>query len=128
MDSQVSILRPGNPSISTSCALNGRNSAARENTRRLRQFRNTRRLLESIERYRFLEENATWLCSFGLHQFRNCYSQNLTEGSGIGQNFVGFYEKVIKVKADVAAVLASATQLFGSGGGHCQGRPAGRSS
>jgi hypothetical protein len=37
----------------------------------------------------------------------------------------GFYEKVIKVKADVAAVLVSAKQRFGSGGGHCQGRPAG---
>jgi hypothetical protein len=36
--------------------------------------------------------------------------------------FVGFYEKVIKVKADVAAVLVSAMQRFGSGGGHCQGR------
>jgi hypothetical protein len=36
--------------------------------------------------------------------------------------FTGFYEKVIKVKADVAAVLVSAMQRFGSGGGHCQGR------
>jgi hypothetical protein len=44
------------------------------------------------------------------------------------QHLTAFYEKVIKVKADVAAVLASATQRFGSGGGHCQGRPAGRSS
>ena len=35
----------------------------------------------------------------------------------------GLYEKVIKVKADVAAVLVSATQRFwGSGGEHCQGR------
>ncbi len=34
-----------------------------------------------------------------------------------------FYEKVIKVKADVAAVLVSTTQRFWeSGGGHCQGR------
>src|ERR1039457_3338216 len=46
----------------------------------LEQFRNTRRLLESIERRRFLEENATWLCAFGLHQFRNCYKPQLSKG------------------------------------------------
>src|SRR6266567_3604948 len=30
---------------------------------------------ESIERCRFLDENGTLLCAFGLHQFRNCYSR-----------------------------------------------------
>ena len=31
---------------------------------------------------------------------------------GISEQITGFYEKVIKVKADVAAVLVSATQRF----------------
>ena len=40
----------------------------------LEQFRNTRRHFESIGRRRFLDENATLHCAFGLLQFRNCYS------------------------------------------------------
>jgi hypothetical protein len=38
-------------------------------------------------------------------------------------SFDRFYEKVIKIKADVAAVLVSTTQRFWeNGGGHFQGR------
>src|SRR5450759_3748624 len=52
------------------CSLRNRGST----TVVLEQFRNTRRLFEDIPRWRFLEENATSECAFGLYQFRNCCS------------------------------------------------------
>jgi hypothetical protein len=66
----------------------------------------------------------------GPHELRNCgdtVSQAHQSPEWDSFWMVGFYEKVINVKADVVAVLVSATQWFGSGREHCQGRPAGRS-
>jgi hypothetical protein len=46
-----------------------------------KHFRNTYRLFESREGWLFLDEKATWLLYFGLHQFRKCCS---AAGNGAG--------------------------------------------